>query len=106
MRALSRQTRRVPFAIRTAEVRFWQCELVLDTLLLDPRSREDMAKKHFVRREPRPKRHKGVVAVTYEQVIDGNGNVTLETPIRAAGCRTDGCESQWFNARTKGESSF
>jgi len=62
-----------------------------------------VAKKHFVRREPCPKCNKGVVAVTYEQVIDVSGNVTREAPIRAAGCRTDGCESQWFDARAEGE---
>ena len=43
------------------------------------------------------------MAVTYEQVINGNGNVTLEAPIRVAGCRTAGCESRWFNAPTKRE---
>ena len=63
-----------------------------------------MAKKHFVvRRETCPKCHRGLVAVTYEQVIDAGGNVTLEAPIRAAGCRTKGCQNEWFNARTKGE---
>jgi len=60
-----------------------------------------MAKKHFVRREPCPTCRKGLVAVTYEQVIDGGGNVTREAPIRAAGCRTPGCASQWFNAGAK-----
>ena len=38
---------------------------------------QDVAKKHFVRREPCPTCRKGVVVVTYEQVTDGSGNVTL-----------------------------
>jgi len=62
-----------------------------------------VAKRHFVRREACPKCNKGVVAVTYERVIDAGGNVTREAPIRAAGCRTDGCQSEWFDSRAKRE---
>ena len=62
-----------------------------------------MAKRHFIRREQCPNCRKGFVVVTYEQVIDGRGNVALEAPIRAAGCRTDGCQNQWFTGRTQRE---
>lgn len=60
-----------------------------------------MAKRHLIRRQQCPKCHKGFLVVTYEQEIDGSGNVTLEAPIRAAGCRTDGCQNQWLNGRIR-----
>ena len=60
-----------------------------------------MGKRFLVRREACPSCGTGVVLVTYEQVINGNGNVAHEAPIRIAGCRSPGCPNLWIDSRAK-----
>ena len=61
-----------------------------------------VGKRFFVRREDCATRAKGIVLVTYEQVIDESGRVAREAPIRTAGCRTPGCENRWIDPPATG----